>query len=125
MRVFHDRLINATDRRWFTEMIIKMLIYYFRKTVTHEEIFEGPPILFADFVRGDFDMEDRRYEEFLSLEDVSRRVNEFLIDYNTGPRHKLDFVFFRDALEHLTRVCRILRQPLGNAMLIGVGGCGK
>jgi dynein heavy chain len=34
-------------------------------------------------------------------------------------------VMFMDALEHVCRVCRVLRLPLGNALLLGVGGSGR
>ena len=34
-------------------------------------------------------------------------------------------VFFKDFVEHVSALCRVLRQPQGNALLVGVGGSGK
>jgi dynein heavy chain len=48
-----------------------------------------------------------------------------LEDYNGTYSNKMNLVFFEDAVEHLLRISRTLKQPRGNIMLIGVGGSGK
>lgn len=37
----------------------------------------------------------------------------------------MNLVFFLDAIEHTTRIARMIRQERGNALLVGVGGTGK
>lgn len=45
-------------------------------------------------------------------------------EYNEE-NQRIDMVLFNMALEHLTRIYRVLRMDTGHIMLIGVGGSGK
>jgi dynein heavy chain len=38
---------------------------------------------------------------------------------------EMKLVFFLDAIEHVARITRMIRQDRGNALLVGVGGTGK
>ena len=51
-------------------------------------------------------------------------VFQILEDYNEN-NTPMNLVLFDDALEHLTRVHRVLRMDRGHALLVGVGGSGK
>ena len=46
---------------------------------------------------------------------------EYLDDYNQINTAQMKLVLFLDALRHVCRISRIIRQPLGNALLLGVG----
>jgi len=49
---------------------------------------------------------------------------EFLEDYN-GENNAMNLILFSDACEHISRTCRVIGFPKGNALLMGVGGSGR
>ena len=52
-------------------------------------------------------------------------AEESLEDYNQINTAQMKLVLFMDALTHMCRISRVIRQPLGNALLLGMGGSGR
>lgn len=82
--------------------------------------------------------DERNYEEVTDINAMYPIVEQCLADYNGTHKTKMNLVIFRlvwlnsqvvalsrYVLEHLARICRVLRVPSGNALLIGVGGSGR
>lgn len=59
------------------------------------------------------------------MERLVKLVEEYLEDYNSLTSKPMKLVMFLDAIEHVSRICRVIRLPLGNALLLGVGGSGR
>jgi dynein heavy chain len=65
------------------------------------------------------------YEEVLDSHKLQTAVEEQLHNYNLQTDKPMDLVLFSFAVEHLLIISRILKQPTGNALLVGVGGSGR
>ena len=92
---------------------------------SHEELFESEQkLVFGDYAKMGVPRDDRRYEEIADTGKLPQLFADYLDEYN--PENKeMRLVFFWDAIDHVSRLARVLRQPRGNAMLVGVGGSGK
>jgi len=125
MRVFCDRLIDNDDRAYFKEMIAGCTKSSFKMPWTQAEIFEGESkLVFGDFMRMGVPREDRRYEFVEDTRKIPKLFTDYLDEYNSENK-EMRLVFFWDACDHVSRLARVLRQPRGNSMLVGVGGSGK
>lgn len=80
-------------------------------------------LLFGDFLVPGAD--PKQYVELTSMPDVAKVVEDYLADYNANSKAPMKLVLFTFALEHVARICRILRQPGGHALLVGLGGSGR
>ena len=119
-RVFADRLINETDRKWFLDLITEQISSRFN--LNYDELVPGR-LMFGDYIVPG--AEPRLYQQVEDFDKLVKTMEEYLDDYNASTTKKMSLVMFLDAIEHVSRICRIIRTPLGNALLLGVGGSGR
>jgi dynein heavy chain len=125
-RIFCDRLTTAADLAFVNGEIEKLIRERFSD---HAEHAMTDPVIFGDYElavrRITEDAEDPRlYQDLVGYNKIRRIFDEVLESYNVEYK-PMTLVLFEVALEHLTRIMRIIRMPRGNALLVGVGGSGK
>ncbi|XP_036230121.2 dynein axonemal heavy chain 7 isoform X1 [Bactrocera oleae] len=134
MRVYGDRLVEDSDRHWLfgaicdkinrhmnstPEMLFERLIPKGKK-LTESDLRR---LIYCDFANPKAD--NKNYIEVLDLENLRNVVEAYLVEYNNMSKKPMNLVLFRFAIEHLSRICRIIKQPRSHALLIGVGGSGR
>uniref|UniRef100_A0A8C3YTD1 Dynein axonemal heavy chain 12 n=1 Tax=Catagonus wagneri TaxID=51154 RepID=A0A8C3YTD1_9CETA len=136
LRVFYDRLINDKDRFWLFTLIRNVVRDHFKESfdnifshlrkgnapVTEEDLRN---LMFGDYMNPDLEGDDRVYIEIPDIHQFSDIVDQCLDEYNQTHKTRMNLVVFRYVLEHLSRICRILKQSGGNALLVGLGGSGR
>ena len=124
-RVFCDRLTNQQDLKEVRDMICSLLRNKFKTNYTYDQIYnKGPPIYYGEVHKGM--IPNRPYEFITNHEVLYKKLNEFVSIYNSKNKTApMDIVFFDYFVTHILRVCRVLRMPHGNMVLIGHGGSGK
>ena len=118
-RVYSDKMTTAEDVAQFKEFQIATIKEYF-PDAEHEKIQEQPNLI-CHFAEG---IGEPKYAPVKSWDDLFNTMTEALNNYNEV-NAAMDLVLFRDAMQHVCRINRILESPRGNALLVGVGGSGK
>lgn len=66
------------------------------------------------------------YEDLTDLTVLKTAMETALKEYNLSPSVvPMNLVLFREAIEHITRIVRVIGQPRGNMLLVGIGGSGR
>ncbi|XP_034845406.1 dynein heavy chain 2, axonemal [Mirounga leonina] len=119
-RVFSDRLVDAADMEAFVGILSDKLGSFFDLTFHNLCPSKRSPI-FGDFLR-----EPRVYEDLTDLAVLKAAMETALHEYNLSPGVvPMQLVLFREAVEHITRIVRVIGQPRGNMLLVGIGGSGR
>ncbi|KAI3432720.1 hypothetical protein D9Q98_004263 [Chlorella vulgaris] len=132
-RVFADKLISLEDKGWVASTVAELAKQAFGPSLALQA---SEPLMFVDYLR-----EPRRdeatgevvearpscYESVPGgVDEVRRRVEEFMGRLNEASHTlRMELVLFKDALEHVVRLSRLLAMERGSALLVGVGGSGK
>ena len=124
-RVFGDRMWDPDDTAWLKNQLDQKLLHVLGSSwETLFEPFYGECPPFVSFMRADVD--DPPYEAAVDPRRLKDSLTEKLEEYAVEPGNApMDLVLFRDALTHICRVHRVLCQPRGNALLVGMGGSGR
>lgn len=80
-------------------------------------------LIYCDF--SDPSAQSKNYKEVRDLNGLRLTVEEFLKEFNRMSKKPMHLVLFRFALEHLSRISRVINQPRGHTLLIGLGGSGR
>lgn len=89
-----------------------------------ETLDEFRGLAFGDIMAA-FGLPDRPYEEILDKKKLQETAEDHLIAYNTQSDKPMPLVLFNFAIEHLMRISRVLKQPGGHCLTVGVGGSGR
>jgi dynein heavy chain len=125
-RIFSDRLNDAADVTLVNNLVGDAISDAYPDS---KEAAMLEPMLFGDYAlavpRLEDDEEDPCLYEDLGDYSAIRKIFDGVLEHYNTVHKSMTLVLFVMALEHLTRIYRILRMPRGNALLIGVGGSGK
>ncbi|EDQ88776.1 outer dynein arm heavy chain beta [Monosiga brevicollis MX1] len=118
-RVYSDKLVDESDIEQFNGITEAALTSVFGD-LDREQLVANPKIHvhFADGIG------EPRYKEIKNMQSLQSVLQEALNSYNEV-NAAMNLVLFRDAMQHVCRINRILESPRGNALLVGVGGSGK
>uniref|UniRef100_A0A8D8RBM8 Dynein heavy chain 2, axonemal n=1 Tax=Cacopsylla melanoneura TaxID=428564 RepID=A0A8D8RBM8_9HEMI len=118
-RVFSDRIVDVNDKEWFDKTLSDTLNKYFDATA--DNVLKGRLPLFSDIIG-----EEGRYEEVIDSEQFMQFLKLKVKEYNEQDDIvPMDLVLFQGAMEHIIRIGRVISQPKGHLLLVGMGGSGR
>eukprot|EP01065_Artemidia_motanka_P046736 TRINITY_DN7156_c0_g1_i1.p1 TRINITY_DN7156_c0_g1~~TRINITY_DN7156_c0_g1_i1.p1 ORF type:complete len:4841 (+),score=1881.44 TRINITY_DN7156_c0_g1_i1:123-14645(+) len=114
LRLFRDRLLLDNEKEWTDEQIDKSFSKSF-PSIDAEKTF-ARPILYSTML-------NKEYSDN-HIDDIRKHIQGKLKVF-AEEEMDVQLVVFDSVVEHILRIDRIIRQPLGHMLLVGVAGAGK
>ena len=118
-RVFSDRLVDDNDQSWFLNEINDVLGKHME--VTFHSLCPNKVVpIFGEFLSMQGFYEDMPFDKLRTF------INNQMTEYNDNSgMARMNLVFFKEAIEHVARIVRVISQPRGHMLNIGIGGSGR
>lgn len=119
LRLFMDRLVTADEQKWCFQTSKEILRHHFPQSATALEVADyggKSPVLFSTWL-------SKNYTESSTVElrkHIEARLRVFYEE-----ELNVQLVVFDSVIDHVLRIDRVLRQPLGHLLLVGESGAGK
>jgi len=124
-RVYGDRLVSRSDLTKYQQLAFtqakKRLGDYGNVFGNFFAASNPMPLIFCHFAES---IEEKCYNQVHKLEELHIILSDALKEYNET-NATMNLVLFEDAMRHVCRITRIINNPSGHALLVGVGGSGK
>lgn len=125
-RVYGDRLVCRADIIKYQALVQAQAKKAFPNCNTSRYFAteNAWPLIFCHFSKDD----DTEYDQIVdvNLDALKQTLTSQLTEYNTDENNNaMHLDLFDDAIKHVARIVRILRNESGHALLVGVGGMGK
>ena len=114
LRLFEDRLVTAEEKYWCNEALDDMARKWFPSCDLNKAL--ERPILFSSYLT--------RYYTSVSQEELKKYIQARLVVFNEEEL-SVPLVVFDSVIDHILRIDRVLKQPLGHLLLVGASGVGK
>uniref|UniRef100_A0A8C9Z160 Dynein axonemal heavy chain 3 n=1 Tax=Sander lucioperca TaxID=283035 RepID=A0A8C9Z160_SANLU len=124
-RVFYDRLIDNEDRETFFGIVKERTSNFFKQNSFNQSDQRSSirSLFFGDYAQPDSDV--KAYDEITDLCALQEVMEFYLNEYNNCSKAPMPLVMFKFAIEHISRICRVLKQDNGHLLLVGIGGSGR
>ncbi|OHT01787.1 Dynein heavy chain family protein [Tritrichomonas foetus] len=120
LRVFGDRLVDDKDRALMLNTMFEVAKNSYKLKEEMSFYFNDEnPLAWTDILKGYGDSTEKSYQEVSSYKQMTAALRSF------SDMYKTPVVLFKEAIEHTLRIVRVMRQPSGHMLLVGMGGTGK